>query len=215
MRTPSLTPTERLITPSLHSGEKSTMSTASFLTFAMLLVLMTLSWSQPGKAAPTSNDSDPEGSRPNVEERAIDQPTKEQIVKEIVKEWFSRIDKDNDGQITTKELGTFLRSRGENVNEADIQGFINNADADSNGIVDFQEYLTRAMAMIRNLFQLINQDGNGYIDAAELRRVMTMIGHGEEVDEMFHEADIDDDDQVNFEAFVHAVMNYSHDLTGK
>jgi len=39
------------------------MSTASFLTFATLLVLMTLSWSQSGKAAPTSNDSDPEGSR--------------------------------------------------------------------------------------------------------------------------------------------------------
>merc|ERR1719435_144982 len=52
------------------TGEKSTMSTAAFLTFAMLLVLMTLSWSQPGKAAPTSNDYDPEGSRPNVEESA-------------------------------------------------------------------------------------------------------------------------------------------------
>jgi len=187
------------------------MSTASFLTFATLLVLMTLSWSQPGKAAPTSNDSDPEGSRPNVEERAIDQPTKEQIVKEIVKEWFSRIDKDNDGQITTKELGTFLRSRGENVNEADIQGFINNADADSNGIVDFQEYLTYVMAMIRHAFWVIDQDGNGYIEAAELRLMMTQIGYKDkEVDEMFHEADIDDDDQVNFKDFVRAVMNYTH-----
>jgi len=186
------------------------MSTASFLTFATL-VLMTLSWSQPGKAAPTSNDSDPEGSRPNVEERAIDQPTKEQIAKEIVKEWFSRIDKDNDGQITTKQLGTFLRSRGENVNEADIQGFINNADADSNGIVDFQEYLTYVMAMIRHAFWVIDQDGNGYIDAAELRRMMTQIGYKDkEVDEMFHEADIDDDDQVNFKDFVPAVMNYVH-----
>jgi len=175
------------------------------------LVLMTLSWSQPGKAAPTSNDSDPEGSRPNVEERAIDQPTKEQIVKEIVKEWFSRIDKDNDGQITTKELGTFLRSRGENVNEADIQGFINNADADSNGIVDFQEYLTYVMAMIRHAFWVIDQDGNGYIEAAELRLMMTQIGYKDkEVDEMFHEADIDDDDQVNFKDFVPAVMNYTH-----
>jgi len=49
------------------------MSTASFLTFATLLVLMTLSWSQSGKAAPTSNDSDPEGSRDiaGPEERAI------------------------------------------------------------------------------------------------------------------------------------------------
>jgi len=36
------------------------MSTASFLTFATLLVLMTLSWSQPGEAAPTSDDGNPE-----------------------------------------------------------------------------------------------------------------------------------------------------------
>jgi len=35
------------------------MSTASFLTFATLLVLMTLSWSQPGKAAPNPDDGHP------------------------------------------------------------------------------------------------------------------------------------------------------------
>jgi len=144
-----------------------------------------------------------------VEERAIDQPTKEQIVKEIVKEWFSRIDKDNDGQITTKELGTFLRSRGEN--ERYIQGFINGVDADEDGTIYFQEYLTYVMAMIRHAFWLIDQDGNGYIEAAELRLMMTKIGYKDkEVDEMFHEADIDDDDQVNFKDFVPAVMNYAH-----
>merc|ERR1739838_649773 len=48
-------------TQSPHSGRKSTMSTASFLTFATLLVLMTLSWSQPGEAAlRTSDHGDPE-----------------------------------------------------------------------------------------------------------------------------------------------------------
>merc|ERR1712087_524567 len=48
-------------TPSPHSGRKSTMSTASFLTFATLLILMTLSWSQPGEAAlRTSDHGDPE-----------------------------------------------------------------------------------------------------------------------------------------------------------
>merc|ERR1711970_748151 len=46
-------------TQSPHSGKKSTMSTASFLTFATLLVLMTLSWSQPGKAAPNADDGHP------------------------------------------------------------------------------------------------------------------------------------------------------------
>jgi len=35
------------------------MSTTSFLAFALLVVLITLSWSQPGKAAPTSDDADP------------------------------------------------------------------------------------------------------------------------------------------------------------
>merc|ERR1739838_284046 len=48
-------------TQSPHSGRKSTMSTASFLTFATLLILMTLSWSQPGEAAlRTSDHGDPE-----------------------------------------------------------------------------------------------------------------------------------------------------------
>merc|ERR1712183_160230 len=76
-----------------------------------------------------------------------------------------------------------------------------------NGTVDFQEYLTYVMAMIRHRFRVINRDGNGYIDAAELRLMMTQIGYkDEEVDEMFHEADIDDDDQVNYEEFVSAVM---------
>merc|ERR1712212_382801 len=34
-------------------SKKSTMSTTSFLAFALLVVLINLSWSQPGKAAPT------------------------------------------------------------------------------------------------------------------------------------------------------------------
>jgi len=122
------------------------MSTASFLTFATLLVLMTLSWSQPGKAAPTSNDSDPEGSRSNVVERAnvADQLTEEQIAK--FKERFSRIDKDDDGKITTKELGTFMRSRGKIATEKEIQGELDKVDADGDGTVDFTEYLTFMMS---------------------------------------------------------------------
>jgi len=54
------------------------MSSASFLNFAMLLVLMTLSWSQTGKAAPTSDDSDQEAFRPavSIEENACDSSIK-------------------------------------------------------------------------------------------------------------------------------------------
>ena len=64
-----------------------------------------------------------------------DQLTEEQIAE--FKEAFSLFDKDGDGTITTKELGTVMRSRGQNsqitgsaLTEAELQDMINEVDAD-------------------------------------------------------------------------------------
>ena len=46
--------------------------------------------------------------------------TEEQIAE--FKEAFSLFDKDGDGTITTKELGTVMRSLGQNPTEAELQG---------------------------------------------------------------------------------------------
>ena len=46
-------------------------------------------------------------------------------------------DKDGDGQITTKELGTVMRSLGQNPSESELQDMINEVDADNNGTIDF------------------------------------------------------------------------------
>ncbi|MQL67698.1 hypothetical protein F6Q10_35405, partial [Streptomyces vinaceus] len=45
------------------------------------------------------------------------------------KEAFSLFDKDGDGCITTKELGTVMRSLGQNPTEAELQDMIHEVDA--------------------------------------------------------------------------------------
>ena len=69
-----------------------------------------------------------------------DQLTEEQIAE--FKEAFSLFDKDGDGTITTKELGTVMRSLGQNPTEAELADIINEVDADGNGTIDFPEFLT-------------------------------------------------------------------------
>ena len=113
------------------------------------------------------------------------------------------------GQITTKELGTVMRSLGQNPSESELQDMINEVDADNNGTIDFPEFLTMmARKMkdtdseeeIREAFKVFDRDNNGFISAAELRHVMTSIGEkltDDEVDEMIREADQDGDGRID------------------
>ncbi|RWW46143.1 hypothetical protein BHE74_00047952, partial [Ensete ventricosum] len=134
------------------------------------------------------------------------------------KEAFSLFDKDGDGCITTKELGTVMRSLGQNPTEAELQDMINEVDADGNGTIDFPEFLnlmarkmkdTDSEEELKEAFRVFDKDQNGFISAAELRHVMTNLGEkltDEEVDEMIREADVDGDGQINYDEFVKIMM---------
>jgi calmodulin len=145
-----------------------------------------------------------------------DQLTEEQIAE--FKEAFSLFDKDGDGTITTKELGTVMRSLGQNPTETELNDMINEVDSDGNGTIDFPEFLSLMARKMRDTdteeelieaFKVFDRDQNGFISAAELRHIMTNLGEkltDEEVDEMIREADVDGDGQINYEEFVRMMM---------
>lgn len=142
--------------------------------------------------------------------------TDEQI--QEFKEAFNLYDKDGDGTITILELGTVMRSLGQNPSEAELQDLLNEVDNDGNCVIDFLEFLemmakkgnhTNSEDELIEAFKVFDKDGNGFITSKELKHVMTNLGEKltiEEAEEMINEADLDGDGQINYEEFVKMMM---------
>ncbi|QBM88212.1 Ca2+-binding protein, EF-hand superfamily [Metschnikowia aff. pulcherrima] len=145
-----------------------------------------------------------------------DKLSEEQIAE--FKEAFSLFDKDSDGKITTKELGTVMRSLGQNPSESELTDMINEVDTNSDGLIDFPEFLTmmaRKMkdtdseAEIAEAFKVFDRNGDGKISAAELRHVLTSIGEklsDADVDQMIREADTNNDGEIDIQEFTQLLV---------
>lgn len=61
---------------------------------------------------------------------------------------------------------------------------------------------------LREAFRIFDRDGNGYIDAREIRHVLVHLGEklsDDEVDEMIRESEISGDNQINYEGNISMV----------
>jgi len=126
---------------------------------------------------------------------------------------FQHFDTDQDGQVSSREVGYIMRSVGQNPSEAEIQDMVMAVDKDGTGSIDFPEFLMmmalkfnteNAEEEVREAFKVFDGDGNGYINRQELSVVMANIGEKlspDEIQAMIDEADVDGDGQINYEEF--------------
>merc|ERR1712106_1314136 len=101
------------------------------------------------------------------------------------REAFALFDKDGDGTISTKELGTVMNSLGQKPTAAELETMINEVDIDGNGEIDFDEFLTMMAKKlketdleedIREAFRVFDNKNSGTISTQELRHIMSNLG---------------------------------------
>merc|ERR1712006_65788 len=131
---------------------------------------------------------------------------------------FNLFDKKRTGAIPIADMGTVLRSLGQNPTEAELAALVEEVDKDKSGTIEFEEFVDLMartnktqdqMEEIKNAFLTFDADGSGFIDREELVNVLTTMGDPvdeETINGMIAEADLDGDGKINYAEFTKIML---------
>ncbi|KAL9709517.1 Calmodulin [Leucoagaricus gongylophorus] len=139
-----------------------------------------------------------------------------------LRDTFQAFDTDGDGTISPQEITSFLRDFGKSLTHAQLDGIMKELDANNNGLIDFDEFVSLMSARskatgtpldeesdLREAFKVFDLDGNGTINAEELRSTMRSIRvylTDDELDLMMKEADEDGNGVIDFQEFRRVIL---------
>merc|ERR1712070_378115 len=132
---------------------------------------------------------------------------------------FNLFDKKRTGSIPIADMGTVLRSLGQNPTEAELAALVEEVDKDKSGTIEFDEFCDlmartnktqdQMEEEIKNAFLTFDADGSGFIDREELVNVLTTMGDPvdeETINGMIAEADLDGDGKINYAEFTKIML---------
>lgn len=136
-----------------------------------------------------------------------------------IKEAFYMFDPGNVGHIETKDLGTAVRSLGQNPSESQIKEMIKEADRRDKGFIEFDDFVktvskhwsvVNSEEEIIECFKVFDREGSGYLEAKELRKVLANLGEQlteEEIEDMLKVANLDQDGQLNYHHLTQTLLS--------
>lgn len=131
------------------------------------------------------------------------------------KDAFDMYDKDRSGNISVRELTALFKTLGHSIPESEIRDLIDSVDTSGKGEITFNEFVTLLLKVeaqneteeeeVIRAFKVFDRDGNGTLSCAEFKHILTNLGDkftDAEVEEIFKEADLDGDGQIDYYEFV-------------
>jgi len=136
---------------------------------------------------------------------------------ERIRAQFDKVDKNKDGKLSSNEIAILLMDRGYSMHHAykEARKIIRNGDEDKSGEIEFNEFtwiyqhhlLTTNDRYLRDVFDVLDLNGDGKIDATELG---TMLDVTDSCDlakllKIIQEVDTNKDGCIDFPEFMNAM----------
>ncbi|KAG2436595.1 hypothetical protein HYH02_011532 [Chlamydomonas schloesseri] len=127
-----------------------------------------------------------------------------------LRELFVAMDTNNDGRIDSNDLHKALEKVGAAIDESEMQDLFHASDIDGSGQIDYEEFIAamldsnrvaRRKEAVRKSFEELDKDGDGFITAEDLVKVMPRGSSIELAREMVNEVDKNNDGRVDYAEF--------------